>query len=380
VSGTALRAVWRDSIHDIPAADWNALANDQPFTRHEFLAAMEDSGCAAPATGWSAQHLTLHDGRQLVAAAPAYLKVHSWGEFVFDFAWAKAHAEHGLRYYPKLLLAVPFTPATGARILRRDQPADTTLLRQALQAATARVHELRLSSAHALFIDAATADQGSAQEWLARTDCQFHWHNHGYASFDDYLATFTAEKRKKARRERRRVAEQGIEFRTLAGPELDAAMLPLVHELHANTFIAHGHEPYLNLDCFRRLAGSLGDRMLVKLALHGREPVACAIFFRSDDTLYGRYWGASGNYHSLHFEACYYQGIELCLELGLRHFEPGTQGEHKLARGFEPTITHSAHWIAEPAFRQSIAAWLRREQRGVAAYADAAAAHLPFHA
>jgi predicted N-acyltransferase len=320
------------------------------------------------------------DGPRLVATAPAYLKSHSWGEFVFDFAWARAYAEHSLRYYPKLLLAVPFTPATGARILQHRAAPGTPLLRQALQAATAHVHALGLSSAHALFIDAATVDAGAAGDWLLRTDCQFHWHNHGHACFDDYLATFTAEKRKKARRERRRVAEQGIAFRTLTGPELDAATLRLVHELHANTFIAHGHEPYLNLDCFSRLAHSLGGRMLVKLALHGREAVACAVFFRSDDTLYGRYWGASGNYHSLHFETCYYQGIELCLELGLRHFEPGTQGEHKLARGFEPTLTHSAHWIAEPAFRQAIAAWLKREQRGVAAYADSAASHLPFHA
>jgi uncharacterized protein len=380
VSGTATRAVWLDSIHDLPAAEWNALANDQPFTRHEFLAALEDSGCAVPATGWVAQHLTLYAGKELVAVAPAYLKDHSWGEFVFDFAWARAYAEHGLHYYPKLLLAVPFTPAAGARVLLHPRHADAATMRRALQAVRDRVDELRLSSAHALFVDAAVAEAGAAADWLQRSDCQFHWHNRGYRSFDDYLASFTADKRKKARRERRRVAEQGIEFRTLSGAALDAATLSLVHALHTTTFVAHGHEPYLNLDCFRRLAQSLGDRMLVKLALHGREPVACAIFFRSDSTLYGRYWGANGNYHSLHFEACYYQGIELCLELGLQNFEPGTQGEHKLARGFEPTITRSAHFVAEPAFRQAIATWLRREQRGVAAYADAAATHLPFHA
>jgi uncharacterized protein len=380
VNGTATRAVFLDSIHDIRAAEWNALANDQPFTRHEFLAALEDSGCAVAATGWRPQHLCLYAGQQLIAVAPAYLKAHSWGEFVFDFSWARAYAEHGLRYYPKLLLAVPFTPASGPRVLQHPAHAGAALMRQALQAVRGRVAELQLSSAHALFVDADTANEGAAQEWLLRSDCQFHWHNLNYASFDDYLASFTAEKRKKARRERRRVAEQGIEFRTFAGTELDASTLRLVHDLHATTFIAHGHEPYLNLSCFRALAGALGQRMLVKLALRGREPVATAIFFRSDTTLYGRYWGANGNYHSLHFEACYYQGIDLCLELGLQHFEPGTQGEHKLARGFEPTLTRSAHWIAEPGFRQAIAAWLRREQRGVAAYADAAAAHLPFHA
>jgi predicted N-acyltransferase len=243
-----------------------------------------------------------------------------------------------------------------------------------------RATELRLSSAHALFVDSDTAAVSTANDWLPRSDCQFHWHNQNFASFDAYLATFTAEKRKKVRRERRRTAEQGIHFHTRSGAELDAATLQKVHELHATTFVAHGHEPYLNLGCFRALAATLGERMLVKLALCGREPVACAIFFRSDTTLYGRYWGASGNYHSLHFEACYYQGIELCLELGLLHFEPGTQGEHKLARGFEPALTRSAHWIADRGFRAAIAAWLAREQQGVEAYADAAATHLPFHA
>jgi predicted N-acyltransferase len=375
-----MRAVWLDSIHDVPADAWNALANDQPFTRHEFLAALEDTGCATTATGWTPQHLCLYAGAELVAAAPAYLKSHSWGEFVFDFAWARAYVEHGRHYYPKLVAAVPFTPASGARVLMQPARAGKALARTALEAFADRVRELDLSSAHALFVDATAAAAGEALAWLPRNDCQFHWHNHQYTSFDDYLATFTAEKRKKTRRERRRVAEQGIEFRTLTGPELDAPTLRCVYALHAATFEAHGHEPYLNLACFRALANSLGERMLVKLAVRGREPVAAAVYFSSESTLYGRYWGANGNYHSLHFESCYYQGIELCLQLGLQHFEPGTQGEHKLARGFEPTLTRSTHWLADPGFRQAIAAWLQRERRGVDAYAHAAATHLPFHA
>jgi predicted N-acyltransferase len=368
------------SIGEIAAAEWNALATDYPFTRHEFLAALEATGCAAPETGWTPQHLCLYQGDTLVAVAPAWLKSHSWGEFVFDFAWAKAWAERGLRYYPKLVFAVPFTPATGPRFLLQSPQPAVLLRAAALHAAAERVHELRLSSAHALFIDAATGESCAAAGWLQRTDCQFHWHNQGYGSFEDYLGSFTAEKRKKVRRERRRVAEQGISFRTLAGPELDPPLLARVWELHAGTFAAHGHEPYLSPACFRLLAQLPASPMLVKLALRQDQPVAAAVFFRSSDTLYGRYWGAAGNFHSLHFETCYYQGIELCLELGLQNFEPGTQGEHKLARGFAPALTRSAHYIADAALRTAVSAYLRREQRAVSEYAAAAAEHLPFHA
>jgi len=378
LSSPALRARIARGIGDIDAAQWNALAPDYPFLRHEFLRALESTGCASPATGWTPHHLLLFRGSELVAACPLYEKTHSWGEFVFDFAWSRAFEERGLQYYPKLLLAIPFTPATGPRVLLKAGEDAGAVQRALLQAIEADAVSRHLSSAHALFIDESLRTDCAAAGWLLRSDCHFQWHNRGYAGFDDFLATFSAEKRKKTRRERRRVAEQGIHFETLRGHELNEAQLAAVYEFHASTFVQHGHLPYLNPECLREMATGMRERMIVKLALRESQPVAAAVFFRSNDTLYGRYWGANGAYHSLHFEACYYQGIELCIELGLQRFEPGTQGEHKLARGFEPALTWSAHWIADPAMRRAIADYLRREQAMVKRYAADAAEHLPF--
>jgi predicted N-acyltransferase len=373
-----LRHCFVRGIGEVGAGPWNAIAPEYPFLRHEFLHALEASGCAAPATGWSPHHLLMYRGERLVAAAPLYEKAHSWGEFVFDFAWARAFDERGLPYYPKLLLAIPFTPATGPRLLCAPDEDAAALQRAALAAIEAEACAHRRSNAHALFMDESLRAQSEQAGWLLRSDCHFQWHNRGYASHEDFIATFSADKRKKARRERRRVAEQGITFRTVRGHELDEALLRKVHGFHANTFIAHGHLPYLNLHCLREMAAGLGERMIVKLAVQRDTPVAAAVFFSSSDTLYGRYWGADGEYHSLHFEACYYQGIDLCIESGLQRFEPGTQGEHKLARGFEPVLTWSAHWIGDRTLRSAIAAYLRREQHAVRHYAADAAEHLPF--
>ncbi len=365
-------------IRDVTAAQWNALAGDNPFLRHEFLSALEDTGCASPGTGWSAQHVALFDEQGLAAAAPLYLKAHSWGEFVFDFAWARAFEQQGLEYFPKLVCAIPFTPATGPRLLcRPGSPAEP--LRAALLASLSeRAQSERLSSAHALFVDEAGRGACAAAGWLLRRDCHFQWHNRGYRDFADFLDAFSAEKRKKARRERRRVLEQGIEFRTLDGTQLDDALLERIYAFHALTFIRHGHTPYLNRGFFNRVARALGSDFFVKLAVYGGEPVAAAVFFRSADTLYGRYWGSDEAYHSLHFETCYYQGIDYCIEHGLQRFEPGTQGEHKIARGFEPAITWSAHWIANTPLRRAIGAYLAREGEAIDAYASDAGAHAPF--
>lgn len=369
---------WLGGIAEIAAAQWNAIATDYPFLRHEFLNALETTGCAAPATGWTPRHLTLFDGEELIAAVPVYEKSHSWGEFVFDFAWARAWEESGLSYYPKLIIAIPFTPATGPRVLLHPRYDAAALLGQVLATLERQARARGISSLHALFIDEALATASTAAGWLARSDCHFQWHNRGYADFAAFLAGFSADKRKKARRERRRVAESGIVFETLTGSQLDAGLLACIYEFHAATFLRHGHLPYLTPECLQLLAVSMQDRMLVKLARQSGTAVAAAIFFRSATTLYGRYWGASGDFHSLHFEACYYQGIELCIELGLSRFEPGTQGEHKLARGFEPVITHSAHWMADARLRAAVAAYLRRERRSIDGYAAAAADHLPF--
>jgi predicted N-acyltransferase len=380
LSSAALRTRTLEGVADVAAAQWNAIAGDYPFLRHEYLAALETTGCAAPATGWTPRHLIFTHENALIAAVPLYEKTHSWGEFVFDFAWAKAWAERGLDYYPKLVAAVPFTPATGPRMLVHTAHDTPELRTRVLVELEHYAHRRGLPTINALFIDDHFAAVAASAGWLARDDCHFQWHNRGYTTFEGFLATFAADKRKKARRERRRVAEQGIQFETLSGAQLSDSQLHAVYEFHAGTFVRHGHMPYLSLQCFQALASDMGERMLVKLASHANRPIAAAVYFRSDSTLYGRYWGASGEYHSLHFEACYYQGIDLCLELGLQHFEPGTQGEHKLARGFEPAITRSAHWIADAPLRQAVAQYLKREQRSVAGYAAAAAEHLPFRA
>jgi uncharacterized protein len=366
-------------IDEVAAADWNALLGaDCPFLRHEFLAALEHSGCVGAGTGWQPAHLAMFDGARLIAAAPVYEKQHSWGEFVFDFGWAQAYERHGLAYYPKLVCAVPFSPINGARLLQAADRAGPELTDLMIQALEQRCAESGLSSAHALFVTDTEAEAFRTRNWLIRRDVQFHWHNQGYSSFDHYLETFRSEKRKQVRRERRRCAEMGIGFRTLTGSQITAAERDIVYDMHARTFLAHGHTPYLNRDCFDRLAANLGDALMVKLALQGETPVAAAIFFASADTLYGRYWGALGEFHSLHFETCYHQGIEYCIEHGIQRFEPGTQGEHKVARGFAPSYTHSAHYIAHAGFRDAIAAFLHRESAGVAQYADQINAHTPF--
>ena len=365
-------------IRDVTVAQWNALAGGNPFLRHEFLSALEETGCASPGTGWRPQHVALFDEQGLAAAAPLYLKSHSWGEFVFDFAWARAFEQQGLEYFPKLACAIPFTPATGPRFLCRAGLPAAPLRAALLAALSERAQSERLSSAHALFVDEAGRDACAAAGWLLRRDCHFQWHNRGYRDFADFLDAFSAEKRKKARRERRRVLEQGIDFRTLDGTQLDDGLLERIYTFHALTFIRHGHTPYLNRSFFTRVARALGTDFFVKLAVYGGEPVAAAVFFRSADTLYGRYWGSDEAYHSLHFETCYYQGIDYCIEHGLQRFEPGTQGEHKIARGFEPAITWSAHWIANAPLRRAIGAYLAREGEAIDAYASDADAHAPF--
>lgn len=367
-------------IADIEPAAWNALAGDQPFLRHEFLAALETTGCASAVTGWQPHHLVLEDATGIAAVAPAYVKSHSWGEFVFDFAWARAWEGRGLAYYPKLLLAIPFTPATGPRwLIRDDLPREATAA-HLLTNVRDLVAKNGYSSAHALFLDQRCQTEAARAGWLPREDCHFQWFNRDFPHFDAYLATFTADKRKKAKRERRRIAEQGIEFRTLGGGDLDPSLIRILYELHATTFLHHGHTPYLNVEFFAAVARDLPEQLVVKLAVRAGTPVAAAVFFRNADTLWGRYWGAAADYHSLHFETCYYQGIEYCIEHGLRRFEPGTQGEHKLARGFAPTLTASAHWLVDPALRAAVGAFVRRESTAVRAYAADAAQHLPFNA
>ena len=372
----------RRSVHSeidaIEPREWNALVGTQiPFLRHEFLAALEHTGCVGAHAGWEPRYFTLHDARGLAAALPAFVKTHSYGEFVFDFAWAQAYNRAGGQYYPKLTIAIPFTPATGARLLLRpDAPPDCA--RRLLEDVEAFARDESLSSAHALFLDEAAQRSCAQAGWLMRRDCQFHWTNRGYASFDAYLQSFTAEKRKKARRERRRVAESGIRFETRFGGDLDRRLLDRVYALHRDTFRRHGHEPYLTRAFFGEIARTLGDALMVKVAVYAGEPVAAGVFFWCPEALYGRYWGAVADYHSLHFETCYHQGIEFCIERGITRFEPGTQGEHKVSRGFEPALTWSAHFIRDQRLRAAIADYLEREGASVDEYAEEVQAHVPF--
>jgi predicted N-acyltransferase len=367
------------SIEDFDPRQWNALGGDRnPFLRHEFLAALERTHCIGPGTGWDPTYIALYDAAGLAAATPAFTKSHSYGEFVFDFAWAQAYTRVGRRYYPKLAIAVPFTPATGPRLLVRPDLERAATAARLLKEIESHASSRGLSSVHALFLDdparAVCADAG----WLIRRDCQFHWTNRGYTSFDGYLETFTADKRKKAKRERRRVAEAGIHFETLMGGALDKRTLDTVYAFHRDTFLRHGHEPYLTREFFTQAARTLGDALMVKLAMHGSTPVAAAIFFWSQDALFGRYWGAAADYNSLHFETCYHQGIEFCIEHGIARFEPGTQGEHKVSRGFEPAITWSAHYIPNRQFRNAIEEYLEREGQAVDAYAEEIQGHVPY--
>ena len=378
---TAPRVRFLKSIADIDAASWNALTGcEQPFVRHEFLLALEASGCASPRTGWTAQHVVLEDSNgRAIGAMPLYRKGHSRGEFVFDFSWANAYAQHGLKYYPKLLTAIPFTPVRGPRMLAAAGADQSAIAAALVKAAKDYTRSEHLSSWHVLFPSEENLMTLKSAGLIERRDCQFHWFNQGYESFDAFLATFTAEKRKKAKRERRRVADAGIEFDTRLGGEMDNALWRAVYEFYADTFYRHGHEPYLNLDFFKRIAATMPDKLMLKIARHGASPIAVAIFFVSEDALFGRYWGAGGNFHSLHFETCYYQGIEYCIEHKLQRFEPGTQGEHKVPRGFVPTLTSSAHDIVDMRFSAAIRDFAVREARGVDRYAAEVNEHVPYH-
>jgi len=375
----ALRADVLRTISALAPQQWNALTGGtHPFMRHEFFAALETTECIGPGTGWDACFVVLRDALGLAAAAPAWIKSHSYGEFVFDFSWAQAYARVGQPYYPKVIVAAPFTPATGPRLLVRPDLDRQVVVPRLLSVLTTLASENHLSSVHVLFPDAADRDALETQGWLMRRDCQFHWSNHGYGDFEAFLGTFTADKRKKAKRERRRVAEAGVAFETRLGSEITPRELSRVWDLHRETFLRHGHEPYLTRAFFDQAARTLGDALMFKLAVHGGKIVATAIFFVGGDTLYGRYWGASADFHSLHFETCYHQGIEFCIERGLQRFEPGTQGEHKISRGFEPTLTWSAHHIVDPRFRTAIGDYLRREAASVDDYAAAVQSHVPY--
>jgi predicted N-acyltransferase len=361
----------------IDAASWNALAGDSPFLKHQFLRALEQSGCVGDGTAWQPCYIVARDDHGLAGALPLFIKYDSHGEFVFDWSWADAYERAGRSYYPKLVAAVPFTPATGRRLLLRDaESAD--IAAQLVDAARATAHELGASSLHVLFPTGSERETLERGGFLTRKGCQFHWANDGYASFDDFLGRFSADKRKKAKRERRRVAEAGIVFEHLRGNEPTSADWDAIIEFYSRTFWRRGREPYLNREFFAAVATTMPDNLLVVLARHNGVPIAAALCFRNSTTLYGRYWGSGADFHSLHFETCYYQGIDYCIREGLERFEPGTQGEHKIARGFVPQPTWSCHWLRDADFHRAVGSFLAREARHVDAYMDEVGEHVPY--
>ncbi len=362
------------SLAEVGAAQWDALHDRRnPFVSHAFLAGLEQHGCLRPEWGWQPCHMTLWRGDELAAAVPGYLKHNSHGEFVFDHAWADAYARHGLAYFPKWLGAVPYSPVTGPRLLARDA-ADRRLL---LEAIAAHVRAQGLSSAHVNF-HAAAEDTAFDADWLRRADVQFQWQRRpGWQDFDGFLASMDHKHRKNIRQERARVARSGIGFRMVHGDEASAADLDAMHGFYLQTFAVYGNAPALTLPFLRHLATAMPRHLVIFLAEQDGEPIAGALCLRGGDTLYGRYWGGAA-LPGLHFETCYYQGIDYCLREGLQRFEPGAQGEHKLARGFLPTLVRSRHWVADAQFRQALREWCAREERDVARYAQALRRHSPF--
>ena len=364
------------SLDEIPATAWDALHDRRnPFVEHAFLSGMEREGCLRPRWGWTPRHATLWRDGELVAAAPGYLKTNSHGEFVFDHAWANAYARFGRDYYPKWLVGVSYSPVTGPRLLARGDGDRRTLL----DAMATRARKEGLSSIHVNFHP---GDEAPAfpDDWLAREDVPFHWHNRDWPDFDAFLAALQPKKRKNLRQERDKVARAGYVFRTLHGDEVSEDELAAMHFFYCRTFADYGNHPALTLEFFQHLAKTMPRQLVLFLAEREGEAIAGALCLRGGDTLYGRYWGSSEPVPApgLHFETCYYQGIDYCLRECLRVFEPGAQGEHKIARGFLPVATHSRHWLADDEFSRAIAGWCAQERAGTASYRQSALAHSPY--
>ncbi len=360
------------SLHEIGQAAWDALASSQPrpnpFLSYAFLHALHESGSAAADAGWQPQFIVLFEAEtdRLAAALPLYVKMHSYGEYVFDWAWADAYERNGLDYYPKLLSAIPFTPVTGPRLLAVDNAARAALI----EVLVATQQATPVSSTHILYPPEAEARQLEQAGYVLRSGVQFHWLNQGYKTFDDFLATLEQKKRKNIRAERRKVREAGVTLRRVRGIDAVDADWRLFNRCYRHTYAAHHSTPYLNLDFFQRIGRSMPDNILLVIAERDGAPIAASLVIHSQDVLYGRYWGELEHVPCLHFEASYYQPLEFCIEQGIAVFEGGAQGEHKMARGFLPTRTWSAHWLAHPGFADAIERFLEREKGGIDDYID----------
>jgi hypothetical protein len=363
----------------LDAAAWDTLlrhCGGSPFMRHAYLAALEQSGSATRETGWLPQFVTLARGGELVAACPLYFKGHSYGEYVFDWAWANAYQQHGLRYYPKVLTAVPFTPVPGPRLLARDAAARAALVRAVLEWCTAK----KVSSWHLLFASDEDVAACASAGMMLRHTVQFHWTNLGWTDFEAFLASLSQEKRKKIRQERRKVGQAGVTFRHARGGDITPADWDFFYSCYERTYLEHGNAPYLTRDFFRRMAQDMPENWLLFVAEREGRPIACSLIGLGEGVAYGRYWGALERVDCLHFEACYYQPLGWCIANGFHTFEGGAQGEHKMARALLPVKTTSAHWLAHPAFADAVENFLAREGRGIENYLEHLEARSPFKA
>lgn len=356
------------------------VMDNNPFMRYEFLHGLELSACVCEEAGWQASHIAAYldsTEQELIGAMPCYIKEHSYGEYIFDWAWADAHHRNGLPYYPKLSNAIPFTPASGPRWLVRQSEGSEISVALVAKALSI-VEEQELSSFHSLFLNRQQFEFMGAQKMSTRHSSQFHWRNRDYQNFDDFLAQMSSKKRKNIKRERRRVRESEVKYRWLTGDQLDTEAVATMYKFYSRTIAYYGAQSYLNKEFFDYLANSFQQQTLFLFAQYKDQVIAGGLYFKSDNTLYGRYWGALNNFHSIHFETCYYQAIEWCIKHGYQTFEAGAQGEHKLARGLEPTATYSAHWIRHPEFRGAIDGYLEQEKSQIKRYTQSLDAHSPF--
>lgn len=363
-----------ENVADISATEWDALAGNNPMLSHAFLCALQESGCAAPQFGWKTQFLTLWQDNRLLGAMPLYLKTNSFGEHVFDFAWAEAYQRHGLRYYPKLVCTVPFTPVSGRRFLATSNEVRGMLLKESLQ----YVKDMGVSSLHCLFLNEDDTLEAQAQGMMLRQDVQFHWHNPGFNDFDEFLATLNRDKRKRIKQERRKVKEAGIDLQCITGQNATPEQWDFFSLCYLHTLRIHNSPHQLNADFFRRIGVALPQHTLLVMASRDGRPIACSLNYKTDQALYGRSWGTFEFHSGLHFETCYYQAMEYCIAHNIKTFEGGAGGEHKLARGFMPVTTHSAHWLAHPQFAQAVENYLKQETDAIAGYVDELNERSPF--
>ena len=363
------------SMRNVSAKDWDALLETQteptPFMRHAYLSAMEESGSASAKSGWKLQLVTLRHAMppkvgQLAGAAVLYIKPHSYGEYVFDWAWADAYQRHGLNYYPKAVSAVPFTPVPGSRLLADSSQSQSALLSAMVELA----QNEDWSSLHLLFLSNDDLQVTETAGWLSRHTVQFHWHNADYEDFDDFLKALNQEKRKKIKQERRKVAEAGVVFKAIEGTQIQSADWDFFYQCYAQTYFEHGNAPYLNRDFFQRMQDTMPENWVLFIAEKNGQRMACSLIGLGNNVAYGRYWGALERVDCLHFEACYYQPIAWCIAKGVERFEGGAQGEHKMARALLPVKANSAHWLAHPGFADAVEKYLEKEGHGVAAYLE----------